>query len=183
MPDRKSKQPAARAKKPAKASAGKAESGRNGAPESAGKVVEIKGVVVDAVFTEGLPEIYSALRIDRPAADGDGGGALILEVHQHLGDDRIRAVAMDSTDGLARGIDVFDTGQPISVPVGDVTLGRLWNVIGDPIDRGDEPKIGERWPIHRDPPEFQDLSPEIEIFETGIKVIDLIAPFLSRIHL
>jgi F-type H+-transporting ATPase subunit beta len=178
MPDRKSKQPAARAKKPAKASAGKAESGRNGAPESAGKVVEIKGVVVDAVFTEGLPEIYSALRIDRPAADGDGGGALILEVHQHLGDDRIRAVAMDSTDGLARGIDVFDTGQPISVPVGDVTLGRLWNVIGDPIDRGDEPKIGERWPIHRDPPEFQDLSPEIEIFETGIKVIDLIAPFV-----
>src|ERR671937_584065 len=87
------------------------------------------------------------------------------------------AVAMDSTDGLARGTDVVDTGQPIAVPVGDVTLGRLWNVIGEPID-GKEPAKGERWPIHRDPPAFGDLSPKIEIFETGIKVIDLIAPYV-----
>ncbi len=153
-------------------------SGGNGAAPNVGKIVEIKGVVVDAVFPERLPEIYTALRIDRPGSDGDEAGPLILEVHQHLGDDRVRAVAMDTTDGLARGIDIVDTGQPISVPVGDVTLGRLWNVIGDPIDRGDPPNVTERWPIHRDPPQFQDLSPEIEIFETGIKVIDLIAPFI-----
>src|ERR671937_802780 len=87
------------------------------------------------------------------------------------------AVAMDSTDGLARGTDVVDTGQPISVPVGDQTLGRIWNVIGEPVD-GKEEAAGERWPIHRDPPSFGDLSPKIEIFETGIKVIDLIAPFV-----
>src|SRR5919201_3049287 len=88
-----------------------------------------------------------------------------------------RAVAMDSTDGLARGTDVVDTGQPISVPVGDQTLGRIWNVIGEPVD-GKEEAAGERWPIHRDPPSFGDLSPKIEIFETGIKVIDLIAPYV-----
>jgi F-type H+/Na+-transporting ATPase subunit beta len=139
-----------------------------------GKLIEIKGVVVDAVFTERLPEIYSALRIERPE-----GGSLIAEVQQHLGDDRVRAVAMDSTDGLARGTEVVDTGAPISVPVGEVTLGRLWNVTGDPIDGKDElPAGAERWPIHRDPPEFKDLSPKIEVFETGIKVVDLIAPYV-----
>jgi F-type H+/Na+-transporting ATPase subunit beta len=179
MAERKSKQSAARPKKTVEPKNETAAAGRNGAPTSVGKVVEIKGVVVDAVFPENLPAIYSALRIDRPEEDGGGGGGpLILEVLQHLGDDRVRAVAMDSTDGIPRGIDVSDTGQPISVPVGDVTLGRLWNVIGDPIDRQKAPKIEERWPIHRDPPEFQDLSAEIEIFETGIKVIDLIAPFI-----
>ena len=94
-----------------------------------GKLLEIKGVVVDAVFPGKLPEIYSALRIPRP-----DGGDLIAEVQQHLGDDRVRAVAMDATDGIARGTDVFDTGGPISVPVGDVTLGRVWNVLGDPVD-------------------------------------------------
>ena len=98
-------------------------------------------------------------------------------MQQHLGDDRVRAVAMDSTDGLARGADVVDTGAPISVPVGDQTLGRIWNVIGDPVD-GKEAATGERWPIHRDPPTFGELSPKIEIFETGIKVIDLIAPYV-----
>jgi F-type H+/Na+-transporting ATPase subunit beta len=139
-----------------------------------GRIVEIKGVVLDAVFPDELPEIYTALRI---SADGR---VLIAEVQQHLGDDRIRAVAMDSTDGLARGVEVEDTGQPITVPVGEPTLGRLWNVIGDPIDKGDElPAGAERWPIHRDPPSFRDLSPEIEIFETGIKVIDLIAPYVK----
>jgi F-type H+/Na+-transporting ATPase subunit beta len=150
----------------------------NGRP-GVGKLVEIKGVVLDAVFTGNLPEIYSALRIDLPARDGEEARSLIAEVQQHLGDDRVRAVAMDSTDGLARGLDVVDTGAPISVPVGDQTLGRLWNVLGEPIDRKDAPKEGERWPIHRDPPTFQDLSPKIEIFETGIKVIDLIAPYVK----
>src|ERR671936_208785 len=144
-----------------------------------GKVLEIKGVVIDAVFSGELPEIYSALRIDVPAGDGEAPRALIAEVQQHLGDDRVRAVAMDSTDGLARGADVVDTGGPITVPVGKQTLGRLWNVIGDPIDKKDAPEDVERWPIHRDPPGFEDLQPTVEIFETGIKVIDLIAPYVK----
>src|SRR5688572_21509739 len=146
---------------------------RNG--RNVGKIVEIKGVVIDAVFPDTLPSINSAVSIQLP---GDGG-TLIAEVQQHLGDDRVRVVAMDSTDGLARGIDVVDTGAPISVPVGEPTLGRLWNVIGDPVDSGDPlPEGSERWPIHRDPPEFRELSPTMEIFETGMKVIDLVAPFV-----
>jgi len=149
----------------------------NGA--NTGRIVEIKGVVIDAVFTERLPGIYTALSIDVPEADGSTR-ALIAEVQQHLGDDRVRAVAMDSTDGLSRGSVCIDTEAPISVPVGAPTLGRLWNVIGDPIDeQGPTPEGVERWPIHRDPPAFRDLSPKIEIFETGIKVIDLIAPFVK----
>jgi F-type H+-transporting ATPase subunit beta len=144
---------------------------RNG--QNVGKVIEVKGVVVDAVFPDELPEIFHALRISVEGRD------VIAEVQQHLGDDRVRAVAMDSTDGLARGIDVVDLGGPITVPVGDQTLGRVWNVIGEPVDKKEAPADGvERWPIHRDPPEFRDLSPKIEIFETGIKVIDLIAPFV-----
>jgi F-type H+-transporting ATPase subunit beta len=144
------------------------------ATENVGKILEIKGVVLDAVFPNELPEIYTALRIPRE------GGDLIAEVQAHVGDDRVRAVAMDSTDGLARGTDVYDTGGPISVPVGDGTLGRLWNVIGEPIDnKGDLPEGTERWGIHRDPPKFRELSPTIEIFETGIKVIDLIAPYIK----
>jgi F-type H+-transporting ATPase subunit beta len=139
-----------------------------------GTIVEIKGVVLDAVFPDRLPAIFSALRI---SADGR---ELIAEVQTLLGDDRVRAVAMDSTDGLARGLEVEDTGQPITVPVGEPTLGRLWNVIGEPIDKGEEPPPDvERWPIHREPPSFRELSPEIEIFETGIKVIDLIAPYVK----
>jgi F-type H+-transporting ATPase subunit beta len=139
-----------------------------------GKIVEIRGVVIDAVFPETLPQINTAVRISVDGRD------LIAEVQQHLGDDRVRAVAMDSTDGLSRGLDVEDTGGPISVPVGDATLGRLWNVIGQPIDKaGDPPADTERWPIHRDPPSFRELSPTIEIFETGIKVIDLIAPYVQ----
>jgi F-type H+-transporting ATPase subunit beta len=144
-----------------------------------GRIIEIKGVVIDVVFPEGLPEIDSALSIDIPAQDGQEARSLIAEVQQHLGDDRVRAVAMDSTDGLARGLEVRDTGQPISVPVGDVTLGRIWNVIGEPVDEGEAlPKDAERWSIHRDPPKFTDLSPKVEVFETGIKVIDLLAPFI-----
>ena len=139
-----------------------------------GKIIEIKGVVLDAVFPDSLPEILTALEIELPT------GTLVAEVQQHLGDDRVRAVAMDSTDGLARGIDVFDTGSPISVPVGQPTLGRLWNVVGQAIDGGaDLPADAERWSIHRDPPAFRDLSPKIEIFETGLKVVDLIAPYIK----
>jgi F-type H+-transporting ATPase subunit beta len=147
--------------------------------QNTGRIVEIKGVVIDAVFTERLPEIYTALHIDAPAADG-GTGVLVAEVQQHLGDDRVRAVAMDSTDGIARGAVVTDTGQPISVPVGEPTLGRVWNVTGEPIDeQGPVAEGAERWPIHRDPPAFRDLSPKVEIFETGLKVIDLVAPFVK----
>jgi F-type H+-transporting ATPase subunit beta len=145
--------------------------------QSVGKVVEVKGVVIDAVFPGELPGINNALRITVAGGDGSSALDLIAEVQQHLGDDRVRAVAMDSTDGLPRGVDVVDTGGPISVPVGKETLGRLWNVLGEPVDQK-EPATGERWPIHRDPPAFRDLSPKAEIFETGIKVIDLIAPFV-----
>jgi F-type H+/Na+-transporting ATPase subunit beta len=147
--------------------------------QQSGRIVEIKGVVIDAVFPEGLPEIYHAVRIEVPGQDGEESRTLIAEVQQHLGDDRVRAVAMDSTDGLARGFEVQSTGQPISVPVGDATLGRIWNVIGEPVDEKDPPPADtERWSIHRDPPAFTDLSPKIEVFETGMKVIDLLAPFI-----
>jgi F-type H+/Na+-transporting ATPase subunit beta len=149
----------------------------NGQKQNVGKVIEIKGVVIDAVFTGDLPEINTALRITVPEREGRPAIDLIAEVQQHLGDDRVRTVAMDSTDGVPRGVDVIDTGGPITVPVGDQTLGRLWNVIGDPVDNG-EPASGERWPIHRDPPAFDELKADIEIFETGMKVIDLIAPFI-----
>jgi F-type H+/Na+-transporting ATPase subunit beta len=144
-----------------------------------GRIVEIKGVVIDVVFPGELPEIYTALAIEVPEGDGDASRTLIAEVQQHLGDDRVRAVAMDTTDGLARGADVVDTGQPITVPVGEPTLGRIWNVIGEPVDEKPEPSGDvERWSIHRDPPKFTDLSPKIEVFETGLKVIDLLAPFI-----
>ncbi len=151
----------------------------NGSASNVGKIVEIKGVVIDAVFPGRLPSIYSALRIEIPSRDEVEDRVLVAEVQQHLGDDRVRAVAMDNTDGLARGVDIVDTGKSISVPVGKATLGRVWNVIGEPVDN--KPPAGddvERWPIHRDPPAFADLSAKIEIFETGIKVIDLIAPFI-----
>ncbi len=142
--------------------------------QNVGKLIEVKGVVIDVLFPNELPGINHAVRISLE------GREIIAEVQQHLGDDRVRAVAMDSTDGLARGVDVVDLGGPITVPVGDVTLGRLWNVIGEPIDKKEAPADGaERWPIHRDPPDFIDLEPTTEIFETGIKVIDLIAPYVK----
>ena len=126
-----------------------------------------------------LPAIYNAVRISVPEQDGRPALDLIAEVQQHLGDDRVRAVAMDSTDGLARGTDVVDTGQPITVPVGASTLGRVWNVVGDPVDNKPMPEnAGERWSIHREPPAFSELSPKIEVFETGLKVVDLLAPFI-----
>ena len=157
-----------------------AESERN-----VGQIVEVQGVVIEAVFHDKLPEINHAIIIKRPeaaAAEEDeeigAGEYLVCEVQQHLGDDRVRAVAMDTTDGLARGVEVIDTGAPISVPVGRATLGRIFNVLGDLIDLGEElPEDTERWPIHREAPSFESLAPTTEMFETGIKVIDLLAPY------
>jgi F-type H+/Na+-transporting ATPase subunit beta len=152
----------------------------DGARQNVGKVVEIKGVVIDAVFTGELPEINNALRLEWAGEDGGEAVDLIAEVQQHLGDDRVRAVAMDSTDGIPRGVDITDTGGPISVPVGEATLGRIFNVIGEPVDKGEPmPDDVDRWPIHRDPPEFGELEPSVEVYETGMKVIDLIAPFVQ----
>src|SRR3989440_11171859 len=142
-----------------------------------GRVEQVTGVVVDAVFEDELPEIYSALKIEVPEDEGRPGMDLVLEVQQHLGDDRVRAVAMDSTDGLSRGAEVVDTGGPITVPVGRETLGRIFNLLGEPIDLGDPVETEERWPIHRDAPDVENLTPTTEMFETGIKVIDLLAPY------
>jgi F-type H+-transporting ATPase subunit beta len=140
---------------------------------STGRIEEIQGVVIEATFPNGdLPEIYNALQIDR----GDAG-VLTLEVQQHLGDDRVRCVAMDSTDGLARGMEVTDTGGPITVPVGNGTLGRIFNLLGEPIDLGGDVEYEERWPIHRPAPTVEALKPTTEMFETGIKVVDLLAPY------
>ena len=141
--------------------------------ESLGHIVQIIGPVLDVAFEEGhLPQIYEALRIAR-----DDKSELVAEVQQHLGNNWVRAVAMDTSDGLRRGMKVLATGQPISVPVGPATLGRLFNVTGDPIDGKGPVKGVRRDPIHRTPPSFVDQSTAAEILETGIKVIDLICPF------
>jgi len=153
---------------------------QNGQSARAGSIVEIKGVVVDAVFPGEMPAIYNALEIKVPASAGEESErVLVAEVQQHLGDGRVRAIAMDATDGLARGLAVTDTGGPITVPVGEATLGRIFNVLGEAIDNGDPVGTEERWPIHREPPAFETLSPTTEIFETGIKVIDLLAPYVK----
>src|SRR2546425_1556144 len=145
-----------------------------------GQIVEIKGVVIDAFFPEGPPEIYTALRIEIPALGDQETPTLIAEMQQPIAADPVRAVAMDSTDGLARGLAVEATGGPISAPVGDVPLGRIWNVIGEPVDeKPAPPQDTERWSIHRDPPKFTELSPKVEVFETGLKVVDLLAPFIQ----
>ncbi|PIW68928.1 MAG: F0F1 ATP synthase subunit beta [Ignavibacteriales bacterium CG12_big_fil_rev_8_21_14_0_65_30_8] len=146
--------------------------------EAKGKIIQIIGPVVDIEFSDGnLPEIYNAIKIPRITTEGKEEN-LIVEVQSHLGEDRVRTVAMDSTDGLVRGTDAFDTGAPISVPVGPETLGRLINVIGDGIDGlGTEIKTKKRYPIHRPAPKFKNLSTENEMFETGIKVIDLLEPY------
>src|SRR4051812_41628350 len=155
--------------------------GSNG--RNTGRIEEIQGVVIEAVFPEHLPEINSAIYVERESSEDDekiSGGIssrLICEVQQHLGDDRVRAVAMDSTDGLARGMEVVDTGGPITVPVGKVTLGRIFNLLGDPIDQAGDIEVEERWPIHRPAPDVENLTPTTEMFETGIKVVDLLAPY------
>jgi F-type H+-transporting ATPase subunit beta len=143
-----------------------------------GTVVEIKGVVLDVSFAGShLPAIYNALEVEVTHENG-GTTKLIAEVQQHLGDDRVRAVAMDTTDGLARGAKVVDLGAAISVPVGERTLGRIFNVVGEPIDQKSV-EDGEMWPIHRSAPAYQDLNPSVELLETGIKVVDLLAPYVK----
>jgi F-type H+-transporting ATPase subunit beta len=160
----------------------------SGEQRNVGRIEEIQGVVIEAVFSERLPEINHAITVRRPSAaaeeeaegvsSGAGGDLLVCEVQQHLGDDRVRAVAMDTTDGLSRGLEVVDTGGPITVPVGKATLGRIFNLLGEPIDLGDDlPPDTERRPIHQDAPDVADLTPSTEMFETGIKVIDLLAPY------
>ncbi|GIK60841.1 MAG: F0F1 ATP synthase subunit beta [Ignavibacteriota bacterium] len=145
--------------------------------EIKGKIIQVIGPVVDVEFEEGhLPDIYTAIRIPRTTTEGVKDD-LIAEIQQHLGEDRVRAVAMDSTDGLVRGMDAFDTGGPLSIPVGPETLGRLINVIGKPIDGLGEIKTQKSYPIHRPAPAFKNLSTNSEMFETGIKVIDLIEPY------
>src|SRR3954447_11619198 len=157
---------------------------RGGDGRNVGRIEEIQGVVIEAVFPDELPHINHAVIIEREdnpeEAEGISAGTgtvLVCEVQQHLGDDRVRAVAMDTTDGLSRGVEVVDTGGPITVPVGDATLGRIFNLLGEPIDEKGEVKNEERWPIHRPAPTVEDLTPTREVFETGIKVIDLLAPY------
>ncbi|HEX8156089.1 MAG TPA: F0F1 ATP synthase subunit beta, partial [Solirubrobacteraceae bacterium] len=138
-----------------------------------GRIEEIQGVVIDAAFpNDQLPEIYNAITVER-----SNGEILVCEVQQHLGDDRVRAVAMDTTDGLSRGMEVVDTGGPITVPVGKGTLGRIFNLLGEPIDLAGDVEYDERWPIHRPAPNVENLTPTTEMFETGIKVVDLLAPY------
>jgi F-type H+-transporting ATPase subunit beta len=142
--------------------------------KTTGTIKKIIGPVVDIEFGEKLPEIYNAVTVTTAE-----GKVVVFEVEQHVGGNMVRAVAMDSTDGLARGMEVTDTGAPISVPVGTETLGRMFNVLGDPIDAGKSAKGGKMLPIHRKAPEFTEQATKVEILETGIKVIDLICPVLK----
>jgi F-type H+-transporting ATPase subunit beta len=143
-----------------------------------GTVVQVIGPVIDVRFPDEIPAIYNALTVGIDSGDGQSR-QVVCEVQQHLGDDKVRAVAMDSTDGLARGVEVIDTGVAMTVPVGEQTLGRLINVTGDTIDHGEPLVDVERWPIHRPAPDFESLDPTDEVFETGIKVVDLIAPYVK----
>ena len=138
-----------------------------------GKITQIISAVLDIKFQEGnLPEINEAINV--PLKDG---GRLVVEVAQHLGDDTVRCIALGPTDGLVRGMDAIATGAPISVPVGENTLGRLFNVLGDPIDEIEAPKTDEKWPIHRPAPSFEEQATSQEMLETGIKVVDLLCPY------
>jgi len=136
-----------------------------------GKVLQIIGAVLDIRFETALPALYNAITIQ------NGEDEIVLEVTQHLGDNVVRCIAMNATDGLRRGMDAIDTGAPISVPVGEATLGRMLNVMGKAIDKAPEPKAKEYWPIHREPPGFADQIPAAEMLETGIKSIDLLCPY------
>src|SRR5436853_2341188 len=149
--------------------------------QQVGTIVQIIGPVIDVEFEAGhLPEIYNALHIK---SDGAGGTAVldvIAEVEQHLGENRVRAVAMKPTDGMQRGMKAIDLGHPIQVPVGPATLGRVLNVLGEPVDFPDRPIVTDtHWSIHRPPPSLEDQSTELKMFETGIKVIDLLEPYLQ----
>ena len=138
--------------------------------ENIGQIAQIIGAVVDVHFEDGtLPEIYSALEVEKTDSS-----KLVLEVAQHLGENTTRCIAMDSTDGLIRGQKVVDTNNPIQVPVGKGTLGRMMNIIGEPIDNLGKIEATEKWSIHREAPKLSELSTSTEILETGIKVIDLL---------
>jgi F-type H+-transporting ATPase subunit beta len=145
-----------------------------------GKVVQVLGPVVDVEFAEGaeLPAVYTALTMTNPGID-DSEDNLVVEVMLHIGDNMVRCVAMDSSEGLTRGMIAKNTGQPISVPVGTATLGRIMDVVGRPIDEAGPINSEEKWPIHRPAPKFEDQATSTEIFETGIKVIDLLAPYVK----
>lgn len=141
--------------------------------KNVGVITQIIGAVLDIRFQDGdLPEIYDAIHI--PTKDGN---TLVVEVSQHLGDDTVRCIAMGPTDGLVRGMEAIATGAPISVPVGEETLGRMFNVLGDPIDEKEPPKVKEYHPIHRKAPAFEEQSTQAEMLETGIKVVDLLCPY------
>ncbi len=144
-----------------------------------GRVVQVIGPVVDIEFADGhLPDIYNAVTV--VAAAGSGAIDVVVEVEQHLGEGRVRTIAMKPTDGMQRGMEAVDTGAPISVPVGPMTLGRVLNVLGEPVDFPDQPvQSAERWPIHRQAPNLESQSTELQMFETGIKVIDLLEPYLK----
>jgi F-type H+/Na+-transporting ATPase subunit beta len=145
-----------------------------------GRVARVIGPVVDVEFSvDAMPEIYNALHVERTL--GEETRTLTLEVAQHIGDSMIRAISMQPTDGLVRGAVVADTGGPISVPVGDVTKGKVFNVLGEPLNlnEGEQLEVTERWPIHRKPPAFDQLEPKTEMFETGIKVLDLLTPYVK----
>ena len=151
------------------------------APASAiGRVVQVIGPVLDVAFeSEQLPDLYNAIEI-RTKTDSGQDVRVVAEVQQHIGRNQVRAVAMSTTDAVVRGMEVRDTGAAIKVPVGAAALGRILNVLGEPVDMGAEiPASVERWPIHRKRPDFVNLEPKTEIFETGIKVVDLIAPFVK----
>jgi F-type H+-transporting ATPase subunit beta len=148
--------------------------------QNVGKVVQVIGPVLDVEFeSENLPELYNALEINTKSDTGDDI-RVTVEVQQHIGRNQVRAVAMSTTDGVVRGMDVVDTGASIAVPVGAPALGRILNVLGEPVDNGPAiPKSALRWPIHRKRPDFMALEPKTEVFETGIKVVDLLAPFVK----
>jgi F-type H+-transporting ATPase subunit beta len=151
------------------------------AEEKVGRVVQVIGPVVDVEFESGhLPEIYNAIRIKSDAAGGAAGLDVICEVEQHLGENRVRTVAMKPTDGMQRGMKARDLGEPITMPVGPATLGRVLNVLGEPVDFPDRPvPATEHWPIHRPAPALDQQSTELKMFETGIKVVDLLEPYLQ----
>lgn len=137
-----------------------------------GKIVQVLGPVVDVLFEHNnLPDIKDALEVD------NAGKRCVMEVAQHIGNDTVRCIMLASSEGLYRGMEVIATGSGIKVPVGDATLGRLFNVLGETIDGGDSLTDSPQWEIHREPPAFEDQSPVVEMLETGIKVIDLLAPY------
>lgn len=146
-------------------------------PMNVGRIVRVVGPVIDVEFApDAIPAIHTALTVDGETAIGRV--SLVAEVQQHLPGNLARAVAMSSTDGITRGMEAVDTGAPIQMPVGPSTLGRIWNVMGEPVDGKPMPEVEDRYPIHREAPEYEDLEPKTEIFETGIKVVDLLEPYI-----